>query len=175
MLKERLKAIFEEVGFDEYREIQLEDIVFSQDVIDQCAQNKCGNYGKNHGCPPFAGTEEERKARVLKYKNFFLVNKIVSLASRKDIFTSYETVAKAIEDLRKAVEGFDVMVMGAGPCTVCKRCSALDGKPCYFPEKTQYSMEGSGIDVVRMSIDQKMTYNAGRGRIGYFSLVMYNE
>ena len=43
-----------------------------------------------------------------------------------------------------------------------------------FSEKTQYSMEGSGIDVVRMAIDHKMTYNAGRGKVGYFTLVLYN-
>ena len=79
MLRERLLEAFKEIGFDEYKEIQSCDVVFSKDVFDQCAMNTCGHFGKNHGCPPLAGGEEEGKARVLKYKNGFLLCKIVSI------------------------------------------------------------------------------------------------
>jgi len=65
------------------------------------------------------------------------------------------------------------MVMAAGPCTVCEKCSALDDEPCRFPEETAYSMEGSGIDVVRMSMNAKMTYNAGLGKAAFFCLALY--
>ena len=174
MLRERLLEAFKEIGFDEYKEIKSCDIVFSKDVFDQCAKNTCGHFGKNHGCPPLAGGEEEGKARVLKYKNGFLLCKIVSIKSRKGIEESIELVANINNELRRVMQDQEVLVLGAGPCTVCKRCGALDNKPCFFPEKTQYSMEGSGIDVVRMAIDHKMTYNAGRGKVGYFTLVLYN-
>ncbi len=36
-------------------------------------------------------------------------------------------------------------------------------------------MEGSGIDVVRMSMNLDMTYNAGSGKIGFFALILYND
>jgi len=36
-------------------------------------------------------------------------------------------------------------------------------------------MEGSGIDVMRMSMNKKMIYNAGKGKVGFFSLVLYND
>ncbi|MCR3921891.1 MAG: DUF2284 domain-containing protein, partial [Firmicutes bacterium] len=79
------------------------------------------------------------------------------------------------KELRKEFAADDVFIMGAGPCTLCEKCTALTEDDCRFPEKTQYSMEGSGIDVVRMSMNKKMTYNAGAGRVGYFTLVLYKE
>lgn len=175
MLKEKLTAIFEQVGFDEYQEILTSDIIFSQDVFDQCAKNTCGNFGKNHACPPRAGNEEARKSRVLKYKKGYMLCKIVSLRSRQEMEDSMKLVSDTTKELRKAVAAEDVLIMGAGPCTVCTQCTALEEKPCRFPEKTQYSMEGSGIDVVRMSMQQKMTYNAGQGKVGYFTLVLFND
>lgn len=175
MLKERLIEAFQEIGFDEYRAIKSSDIIFSQDVFNQCARNTCGNFGKNHGCPPKAGSEDERKARVLKYKNAFIISKIASIGSRKEMMDSMEFLANINQALRKTFENEEVFVMGAGPCTVCKNCAALEDKLCRFPEKIQYSMEGSGIDVVRMSMNQKMTYNAGRGKVGFFTLVLYND
>lgn len=175
MLKNRLIEAFQEIGFDEFREIQSKDIVFSKDVIQQCAKNTCGNYNKNHGCPPRSGSEEERKARVLKYKDAFIVSKILPIGSRKALKDSMEYLDNIINRLRKTFEGEDLLIMGAGPCTECKSCTALEDKPCRFPEKVQYSMEGSGIDVVRMSMNHKMTYNAGGGSIGFFILVLYNQ
>lgn len=175
MLKERLMKAFEAIGFDEYKEIKNSDIIFSQDVFDQCARNTCGNFGKNHGCPPAAGNEDERKARVSKYKNVFLLCKIASIGSRKEMASSMEILESANRDLRESFKDEEVMIMGAGPCTVCKTCAALESKPCPFPDKIQYSMEGSGIDVVRMSMKHKMTYNAGRGKVGFFTLVLYND
>jgi predicted metal-binding protein len=175
MVKERLIEAFKEIGFDEYKEIKTNDIIFSQDVFKQCEKNTCGNFGINHACPPGAGTIDERKASVLKYENAFIISKIVSIKTRKEMMESLEIVAKVNKNLRSAFENEDIPIMGAGPCTKCKKCTALDNEPCRFPDKIEYSMEGSGIDVVRMSMNQKMTYNAGAGKIGYFTLVLYND
>ncbi len=65
-LEERLPEAFTRLGFDEYRKITTNELVFSQDVLNQCARNTCGSFGKNYGCPPLAGSEEERKARGLR-------------------------------------------------------------------------------------------------------------
>ena len=64
LLEQRLIEAFARLWFDEYKKISTKDIIFSRDVIEQCARNTCGNYGKNHSCPPLAGSEEERRARV---------------------------------------------------------------------------------------------------------------
>ncbi|QSX08990.1 DUF2284 domain-containing protein [Alkalibacter rhizosphaerae] len=175
MNKENLESIFKELEFDEYKELVPEDIIISKDVFYQCERNTCGSFGTNHGCPPHAGSEEERKNRVFQYKNGYMLSMIVPIKTRKDMIESMEKVANRTKALRKAVSGEEILVMGAGPCTVCKTCTALEGKPCRFPEKIEYSMEGSGIDVVRMSMNLKMTYNAGAGNVGYFTLVLYNK
>ena len=175
MLKERLLKAFQEIGFDEFKELETQEIIFSQDVFDQCAKNLCGNFNKNHACPPRGGSQKERQERILKYKKGFLLSQIVSIRTRQEMEASMQEVSKAVKKLRTIFAADDVFILGAGPCTVCKRCTALDDEPCRFPEKVEYSMEGSGIDVVRLSRQKEMTYNAGRGRIAYFSLVVYNE
>lgn len=171
MLRDRLIESFKELAYDEFKEIALDDIIFSTDVFSQCARNTCGNFGAYYTCN--GGTIEESKERILKYKQAFLVNKIVELKRGKEMMESLKCVADTNDALRKAFEDEKVMLMGAGPCTICKTCAIREEKPCRHPDKIQYSMEGSGIDVVRMSINHKMTYNAGRGKIGYFSLVLF--
>ena len=104
-----------------------------------------------------------------------MLSQIVPIRTRKEMTESMELVNTKTKELRKALKDEDVLVMGAGPCTVCKTCTALEGLPCRFPDRIEYSMEGSGIDVVRMSMNLKMTYNAGAGNVGYFTLVLYNR
>jgi predicted metal-binding protein len=173
MLKQRLIDAVTYLGFDEWREIKAEEIVFDSVVFDQCARNTCGKFGANHSCPPMAGTFEDRKSKVLNYRQALLLNKIISISSRKALTESREALAKAIKEMRKEFSNDDVLILGAGACTVCENCTAPEGLPCRFPDQTQYSMEGSGIDVVRMSLNQKMTYNAGKGNLGFFTLVLY--
>ncbi|RBP68997.1 putative metal-binding protein [Alkalibaculum bacchi] len=171
MLKDRLIESFKEIGYDEFKEIELGEILFSKDVFAQCARNICGNFSKYHTCK--GSTIKESKEIISKYNHAFLINKIVELKRGKEMMESLKCVADANEALRKAFKDEEVMIMGAGPCTICKTCAITEEKPCRHPDKIQYSMEGSGIDVVRMSINEKMTYNAGRGKIGYFSLILF--
>ncbi|NLM20572.1 MAG: DUF2284 domain-containing protein [Peptococcaceae bacterium] len=173
MLEQRLVEALTRLGFDEYKKISTAEIIFSQDVVEQCARNTCGNFGRNYGCPPLAGSQEERQNRVLRYQNAFLISKIVSMVSRKEMEKSMSDLDRIHRELRREFKDDDVQIMGAGPCTVCEKCAALENKPCRFPEKIQYSMEGSGIDVVRLSRELGMTYNAGGGHVGFFTLVLY--
>ena len=174
MLKDELKKIITDSGFDEYRELSSDDIIFSEAVFKECARNTCGNYGKNHACPPGSGTMEENRARFLKYDNALMINKVVSMrGGRERIKESFGKMASSLENLRKATENMPVMVAGPGGCNVCPECAAKDNKPCRFPDRIRYSIEGSGIDIMAMSIRLKMTYNDGKGGLGYFFIVMY--
>ncbi len=172
----KLQEIIEELGFDEYRNIPTSEIIFSEDVFSQCARNTCGNYHKNYACPPLSGDLETNKNRMLKYSRAFIVNKVVPMRTRAQMAEGMKTTAELITNLRKATEEMDnVMVVGPGGCNICKSCAAIDDEPCRFPDKTQYSMEGSGIDIVKMSQEQKMTYNGGERGLGYFFLALYND
>ena len=174
-LREEVIQAIEEAGFDEYKEIDpAKDIIFSEAVFAACAENKCGNYGKNHSCPPLSGDMEENKARFLKYDHAIIINKIVDLGKRYEkMATAGLKVKEAFEKLCKILEDRPVMLAGAGGCSICKKCAAQTGEPCRFPDKRRYSMEGSGMDIVKMSIAQKMTYNGGDHKLGFFMMVLY--
>ncbi|NLW69885.1 MAG: DUF2284 domain-containing protein [Eubacteriaceae bacterium] len=174
MLKDELIRIIKEAGFDEYREISSADIIFSEAVFAECAKNTCGNYGKNHACPPKSGSMEENRARFLKYDNGLLISKLVTMKGEiEEMMESFKEMGESLNKLREATEDMPVMVAGPGGCNVCPECSAKNDEPCRFPDKTRYSMEGSGMDIMTMSMKQKMTYNDGKGGLGYFFMVMY--
>lgn len=172
-LETRLVKTFDLLGFTEYKKIDTDEIVFSADVFKQCEKNTCGMFGKNHGCPPKAGNEAERKARIMIYDTAYVISMILSIKKRTEMSHSMELLRNAIDEIRKEFKDENVTVMGTGPCNICEECTALKNEPCRFPDKTLYSMEGSGIDVVRMSMNLQMTYNAGSGNIAFFALVLY--
>jgi predicted metal-binding protein len=175
VLRDHLIEAFQEIGFDDYKEIRISDIIFSEEVFSLCAKNTCGNFGRNHGCPPSAGNHEVGKARVLEYQNGFLLNKILPIKSREAMKESGQTLNRMRNELAKKFAGDRVLILGAGACKVCATCAALEGEPCRLPDKIQYSMEGSGILVMRMAMDYKMKYNAGMGNAGFFMLALYDE
>lgn len=173
-LRDEIIEAIEKCGFDEYKEISPSDIIFDEKVFASCAENKCGNYGQNHSCPPLSGTMEENKARFLKYEHGIIINKITDLGEFYErMKESAMEVADALNKLRKMLEDKPVMIAGAGGCRVCKECAAKTNEECRFPDKRQYSMEGSGMNIVQMSLNFNMTYNAGDHRLGYFMMVMY--
>lgn len=178
-LKDRLTTAFDELGFSEHKLIRTEVIPFDQEVYKQCEKNTCGYFGKNHGCPP-NGSEEERKQRILKYKEAYLIGYTMDynfddIEDLEDLENNSFALNEVYQNLRKVFAQDDVVVMAVGPCTLCKTCTATDGQPCRFPEKTQYSMEGSGIDVVKLSMQEQMQYYAGPGKVVYFAIVLFQE
>ncbi len=172
--REKIIKAIEETGFDEYREIKSSDIIFSQDVFNSCKQNICGNYSQNYSCPPLSGDMDENKARFLKYDNAIIINKIVFLGNYYELMKkSTQDVNELLIELRKKLENEPVMIAGPGGCDICKECAAKTNEPCRFPEKKRYSMEGSGMDIVGMSLKLNMTYNAGDKKVGFFMIVLY--
>jgi predicted metal-binding protein len=174
-MEEKLTGALQALGTDEYKMIAVQDIVFSDLVFSQCKRNTCKSYDLNYACPPRSGTLEENKARIFHYKKGCVATKLMSIATSKDFNASRAAFKKYILDLRFGLEPYGFCILGEGPCSFCDRCAAVDGAPCRFPDKIRYSMEGSGIDVVRMSMNLDMTYNAGSGKIGFFALILYND
>lgn len=174
MLREKIIQAIEETGFDEYREIKAEDIIFSNDVFKSCAQNICGNYGQNHSCPPLSGDMEENKERFLKYENAIIINKVKFLGNYYELMKqSGEEVNAMLNEVRKKLKDEPVMIAGPGGCDICAECAAKTNEPCRFPDQKRYSMEGSGMDIVSMSRKLNMTYNGGDKKVGYFMVVLY--
>ena len=66
--------------------------------------------------------------------------------------------------LRQA--GIPVLALGAGSCSICRKCSYPD-EPCRFPEKMISSMEAYGMVVNEVCSANGLPYNYGPTRMAY--------
>jgi predicted metal-binding protein len=66
----------EKYDFREYRKFDLNLIIFDQVIRNICRQNACGQYGKNHMCPPAIKDVKEWEKEILSYKNAIIVTKV---------------------------------------------------------------------------------------------------
>lgn len=171
-LKDVQQAITD-AGFYEYKVLTKDDLIFSEDVFNQCKRNSCGMFGKNYACPPLNGTTEECKERILKYDNLILLNKLIQIYDREAMDASHKAFAEACREIREFVAPIGGVLFDAGPCDLCSECAALTNEPCRFPDKVRYSVEGHRLDICSMSIKLKMTYNAGDKGVGYFALLAF--
>jgi predicted metal-binding protein len=67
----------------------------------------------------------------------------------------------------------DYMILGAGACPVCKKCTYLRGEECVFPDKAIASVEAHGIDVKKLLEDHGMSYVNGANTVSYVGLLLY--
>jgi predicted metal-binding protein len=61
----------EEYNFREYKEFDLGLIRIDQAVRDSCRKNACGQYGKNHRCPPAIKETRVDNVNGLRKGTFF--------------------------------------------------------------------------------------------------------
>jgi predicted metal-binding protein len=62
----------------------------------------------------------------------------------------------------------DMLAMGAGCCTKCKKCTCPD-EPCRFPGQSFSSMEAYGMLVTQVCQANNLKYNYGPCTIAYTS------
>jgi predicted metal-binding protein len=169
----------EQYGFTEYREFDIGLIRIDQTVRDLCTQNTCGQYNRNHMCPPAIKGIEEWREEISSYTHAVLVSKFYPTQGGYDFKAWFEgirdfqkTLAKVKEDLEARCPDKRFLFLGAGGCFLCERCTYPEGKPCRFPEKAFPSLEACGIDVVRLSRDAGVRYNNGKNTVTYIGGIL---
>ena len=65
-----------ETGFDYTAFMDVKDLVFEHELRKYCVENLCGNYGKNHACPPDCGTPEEMEEKVRGYSRALVMQTV---------------------------------------------------------------------------------------------------
>ena len=70
---EKLISEAKEAGFSEAGPLDISTLELREDVRVSCADNKCGQYGKNWTCPPACGELDELKNRISDYKQGVIV------------------------------------------------------------------------------------------------------
>jgi predicted metal-binding protein len=174
------KLHLEKYNFREYKKFDLSLIRFDQVVRNICRQNACGQYGKNHMCPPAIKDVKEWEKEILSYKNGVIVTKVYETKNSFDMKSMFEgivdfqkTLATLKEDLADEFSGERYLLLGAGSCFICKKCTYMDGAPCRFPEKAFPSIEACGIDVMSLSKSAGVRYNNGKNTVTYIGVVLY--
>ena len=146
-----------EAGFTHTAPLDPATIVLKEEVRQMCAA--CGRYEKCWSCPPGCGCLEECRERVAAF--------------RQGILMETEALHKAnFQKLRQTLKGENILALGAGSCTVCKKCTYPD-ESCRFPEKRISSMEAYGMVVTEVCRANGMTYHYGKNTITYTSCVLF--
>ena len=170
----------EKYNFKEYKEFDLNLIRIDQAVRNICKQNACGQYGKNHMCPPAIKDIKEWEKEIFTYKNAIIVTKVYQTRNSFDMKSMLEgivdfqkTLVGLKEDLQDEFPEKRPLLLGAGSCFICKKCTYIDGEPCRFPEKAIPSIEACGVDVMSLSKSAGVKYNNGKNTVTYIGVILY--
>ncbi len=176
--KEILERAFEE-GFAAAAVIPTEQFHFVPEYRVYCEENRCGNYGKNYGCPPDCGTTDEMKEKVRAFQ------KGLVLQTRwKDVDPMDGEEMKALKRehtgmtsrlvKRLRAEGLEGRPIMAGPCNFCPACGLVEGKPCPHEELRFSCLSAYCIDATRLAESCGMEISWTGGEAAFFSIYLFN-
>lgn len=168
LLTQALQAGFTHAGVLNPKTIELRE-----DVRAMCAENLCGKFGKNWGCPPGCGELDALKSAIGTFSRGILVQSVGLLEDEFDVDAMMETERlhrKRFLEFHKALRQQypKVLALGVGCCTRCENCTYPDA-PCRFPEERTVSMEACGMMVAQVLKDNGMAYYYGKNTISYTS------
>lgn len=126
-----------------------EDLIFDLKVREMCKW--CKRYGKKATCPPhiesveYYSTVLEKFKHGIIYYDFFPTGGDAEEVGYKSSMEIYKKVTD--KRIQLFAEGhYLIMVLGAGSCKLCDRCTF----PCHIPDQGIIPVEATGIDVVKM-------------------------
>lgn len=157
-------------------------ITFNEGFRDACEQNSCGKYGTTWSGPPAIGPISELIKKVKQYKHGIFVQNVFQLEDSFDIegmeeaAKEHERIFRRILKHIKTNYNFNSLLpLNAGCCTLCPRCTYLDGEPCRYPEEAVSSVECYGIDVYALKRSLGLPLSAGANTVGYIATFLFNE
>ena len=146
---EKYCSLAVEAGATHAKQIHTSSVVTAPWVRLKC-QYGCPGYGKGHCCPPHTPTAEDTRAILDCYQRAILFHiEFPTMEGREKQYQKYLDRLVELEGEMFKDQYYRAFLFLAGPCRQCKKCGAIDGKPCASPWKARPSMEGCGIDVYR--------------------------
>lgn len=158
------------------KEIPISTLEFKEEVRKLCAQNTCGKYNKCWTCPPAIGTLADSIKQFKNYTHFLLFYHIYQLADSfdwKGMMAGGKDFTRRLLALKKELGDGDYLLLGAGGCNLCERCTYPEGKPCRRPEDAIVSLEAYGIDVMSLMKANGLKYNNGPNTMTLIGGVLY--
>ena len=160
--------------------IPVDSISFDRAFRDMCASNVCGNYGKNHMCPPSVGEiddlirEAKTYSRALVYQTVGLLEDSYDFEGMMEAGQIHNDLVQKVRDLFDKACGKKALHLGAGGCRLCPVCGKKTGESCRFPDKAMSSLEAYGVNVSKLAAQCGMRYNNGKNTVTYFGAVFFN-
>jgi len=155
------------------------DIKFSREFRIACEQNVCGKFGTCWMCPPDVGDIDKMIAHTKTFRHALVFQSIGQLEDSFD----FEGMADAAKNHNKLVTTLaeklagvldNPLILGAGACHICPRCTKLDDQPCAFPSRAIPSLEAYGISVADLAKLSGLNYMNGQNTVTYFGGVLWN-
>ncbi len=166
----------EKLGFVHIVPLQMESLIFREEVRAMCRADRCQSYGKTWSCPPACGTLEEIRLRIEPFNEGILVETVGEMEDEFD-YEAIEEAAKrhkahflALSEWLRA-SNIEIFPMGAGRCTLCGSCTYPDA-PCRFPDKMTPSMEAAGLLVSDVCKRSGAPYYNGKNTTTFISCIL---
>ncbi|NLM53126.1 MAG: DUF2284 domain-containing protein [Firmicutes bacterium] len=161
------------------KEIPFTSVEFKEEVRKLCEQNTCGKYDKCWTCPPAIGSLEANIKQFKQYSHFLLFYHVYELENSfdwKGMMEGGKDFTTRLLKLKKelATSG-DFLLLGAGGCNLCERCTYPEGKPCRRPDDAIISLEAYGIDVMGLMKTNGLKYNNGPNTMTLIGGVLYKD
>lgn len=150
-------------------------ITFNPIFREYCKENICGQYNKNLSCPPFCGTYEQMKTKVLSYKKALVFQSKFTIDNLKD-----DNVIKRAQKwhnttMFKVIQSFDIkdgLFVGASHCILCDSCEKK--QKCKHPKSSYSCLSAYCIDVKKLAEICCMNYDFKDNTLYLFGLYLFN-
>ena len=175
-----LNQLAARLGFTAITRFSPGQLVFRFDYRAYCEKNDCGRYGTNYGCPPACGTPQQIKDRLLGYTDALAVQTLCPIAPigqrsllRQAQLEHNARLRRLMEELPAPYHGG--LLITAGGCTSCERCTLPDGLPCRSPALQSVSLSACCVDVQALAKTLGWVYDAGPDKVAFFGLYLFGK
>lgn len=158
------------LGFSGCATVDVNQIPFDASLLKYCQENLCGRYGANYSCPPYCGTPQQMKDKVLSCKGAVVVQSVFDNVN----FDDAEAVSccKALHNSRLCQllqyanqQGRNAFVIGATGCEKCNPCLVAVGQPCPYGEQVFSCTSAYCIDVAKLLQVCNLAYEWCQGKL----------
>lgn len=171
----QLMINIQNLGEDRVGLVPVCDISFEPAFRKLCESNACGMYGKSWMCPPEVGEIRRLIDEAKQYETAVVFQTIDRLTDSYDfegMMAAGARMNRLLQEIRNILPPYPpALLLGAGGCRVCERCSKLDHQPCRCPEKALASLEAYGVNVSLLAPQAGMRYINGADTVTYFGVV----
>lgn len=179
MREERLVEMVNEAGM-EGSVIPSSELHFVPNYRVFCEENRCGNYNKNYGCPPYCGTVEEMRGRTMGFENVLVIKSshesvnAMDEAQTKPLKKAHnQRCLKLLNQFRSEGLVDKTLAIMAGPCSFCDTCKMPSGEECPFPDKRYSCLSAYCIDVGDLAESAGLPISWDPGQAAFFSLILF--